>query len=53
VHVVEVMGDRPDHAGRPSQPQPLAHEHVLGAGGHEPVDQILGGPPVDLEAEKR
>ena len=48
MEVVVVVAEDHHHLGRAAQAGPGADEHVLGAGAHEPVDQLLGQPPVDL-----
>jgi len=39
-----VVREHLDDARRPVKRRGRPHEHQLGAGGHEPVDQILGQP---------
>jgi hypothetical protein len=48
VQVVVVEDERLDHLLRPGEPGARADEDELGAGGDEPVDEILGEDPVDL-----
>jgi len=53
VQVVVVVREHLDDARRPVKRRGRPHEHQLGAGGHEPVDQILGQPAVDLRGGGR
>jgi hypothetical protein len=53
VHVVVMLGDHLDDAGRPGQARAGAHEHVGRTGADEAVDEVLRESPIDVGRRAR